>query len=87
MKTYMKPIKMIAWFAEDGAITPVSFQIIGHEQEYVTVPIDKIIVRNEEKLAGNKMLIFRCQSVINKLEKIYELKYEPNKCKWWLWKI
>lgn len=40
-----------------------------------------------EKLAGNPMLVFRCQSVINNLNKIYEIKFELKTCKWILYKI
>jgi hypothetical protein len=41
----------------------------------------------EEKLAGNKMLIFRCQSEIERELKPYEIKYELGTCKWYLWKM
>jgi len=33
------------------------------------------------------MLIFTCQSVINGLEKRYEIKYELSTCKWFLYKM
>ena len=55
MKVYMKPIKMISLSEESGIITPLRFQI-KNEQEYITISIDNIVLRNEEKLAGNRML-------------------------------
>lgn len=78
---------MIAWFAENGMLTPLRFQIIGEGNELVTIKVDKITERGEEKLAGNRMMIYRCQSEIDGMEKMYELKYEVGTCKWYLYKI
>ncbi|MCX7921545.1 MAG: hypothetical protein N3B21_05950 [Clostridia bacterium] len=87
MKVLMKPIKMIAWFEETGKLTPVRYQMTNEAKENTTVNIDKIILREEEKLAGNRMYIYRCQSNIEGIEKVYELKYEVSTCKWFLYKI
>jgi hypothetical protein len=87
MKVYMKQIKMIAWFAENGILTPLKFQIKGEGNELVTIKVDNITERGEEKLAGNRMMIYRCQSEIDGLEKMYELKYEVGTCKWFLYKM
>ena len=86
MKVYMKPIKMISLSEESGIITPLRFQI-KNEQEYITISIDNIVLRNEEKLAGNRMFIYRCQSDIEGALKVYELKYELATCKWFLYKM
>lgn len=87
MKVYMRQIKMIAWFAENGILTPLKFQIKGDGSESMTIKVDNITERNEEKLAGNKMMIYRCQSEIEGIEKQYELKYEVSTCKWYLYKM
>lgn len=54
---------------------------------YKVIKVDQVIFAQEEKLAGNRMIIYRCKSKINNLEKIYELKYEIDTCKWFLYKI
>lgn len=87
MKVYMKPVKMISVSEEDGFVTPIKFQMKNEEKEYITVKIDSIVLREEEKLAGNRMLIFRCQSNFSGLVKVFELKYELNSMKWYLYKI
>jgi len=87
MKILMKPIKMIVWFNEDGTPNPVRFNIRMDDESSVTIRIDRVIKKHEEKLAGNRMLVFTCQSVINNMERIYELKYELNSCKWYLYKM
>lgn len=86
MKVYMKPIKMIASFMDNGLLTPIKFKM-EVDTEPKTIRVDKITERSEEKLAGNRMMIFRCQSEISGVIKIYELKYEIVKCKWYLYKM
>ena len=51
------------------------------------VKIDKIIVKETEKLAGNIMIVFKCQSLIDNVIKLFELRYEISTCKWILYKI
>ncbi len=87
MKVLMKPIKMIAWFEENGKLMPIRYQLENSESEKISVNVDKVLLMQEEKLAGNKMFIYKCQSVLNGLERIYELKYELYTCKWFLYKM
>lgn len=87
MKVLMKPIEMIAWFKKDGLPTPMKFKMMDEENCDIAVKVDKILVREEEKLAGNRMLVYKCQSMMNDVERLYELKYEINTCKWFLYKI
>ncbi len=87
MKVLMKPIDMIAWFTKDGVPNPLKYRIQGEGKENITVSVERIITREEEKLAGNRMFVFKCQSLIEGIEKPFELKYELNTCKWYLYKI
>lgn len=87
MKVYMKPVKMIAWFTENGVLTPVRYQMLDENKENITINIDRVMQREEEKLAGNRMMIFKCQSMIDGMERLYELKYELGSCKWYLFKM
>ena len=70
MKVLMKPIEMIALFSADKP-RPIKFKIDDN-----VVKVEQIISLSEEKLAGNRMIIYRCQSEINGLLKQFELKYE-----------
>lgn len=87
MKILMKSVKMIACFEENGKLTPFRYQVRNAQKENITITVDRVIIREEEKLAGNRMYIYRCQSVINGVEKVYELKYEIGTCKWYLYKM
>ena len=86
MKILMQPIEMIAWFTREGVPHPIKYRLRQNE-ENITVRVDRVMIRSEEKLAGNRMLLYRCQSVINGIEKVYELKYELGTCKWFLYKM
>lgn len=85
MKVYAKPIEMVAWFDKDG-IHPARFRIEGKDGS-VVVKIDKVIKKDLEKLAGNHMLVFTCESEINGQLRPYEIKYEISTMKWMLFKI
>lgn len=87
MKIVARPIQMVAWFKEDGTPNPVRFKIVNSDETYNVIIINKILACQKEKLAGNNMLVFRCQSVINRIERTFEIKYELSTCKWVLWKI
>jgi len=81
MKTKMTPVEVLAWF-ENGKPHPLRFKFDGE-----TIKIDQVLSVTEEKLAGNKMLYFRCQSEIDGVLKPFEIKFEVNTCKWFLWKM
>jgi hypothetical protein len=49
-------------------------------------PIEVLSV-TEEKLAGNRMLCFRCQSEISGELRPFEIKFEWGTCKWFLYKM
>jgi len=87
MKVLMRSVDMICCTSKDGVITPIKFRIADEEKEYKIIRIDKILSRDEEKLAGNRMLVFKVQSVINNSEWRFEMKYEFSTCKWFLYKI
>jgi len=83
----MKPIESIAWFTREGIPHPIKYRIITEDKTFQTVKVARIICRTEEKIAGNRMFIYRCEGEINGLLKIFELKYEINTCKWYVYKI
>lgn len=86
MKVVCKPIDMIAWFEGNGKVHPIKFRLKeGDENRVIT--IERIRCVKIEKLAGNQMYVFECESTIDGILKIYEIKYEMVSCKWILFKI
>ena len=86
VRILMQPIEMIAWFTLEGTPNPIRYKMPSDDASNIVVKVDRVVTRSEEKLAGNRMFIFRCQSEINGLLKLFELKYELNTCKWYLYK-
>jgi hypothetical protein len=82
-----KEIDMLAKFNQEGIPTPIKFRITGKNGEDVAIRVDQVLNRHLEKLAGNKMLVFKCQSVINGKEVNYDLKYGLDTMKWMMFKI
>ena len=87
MKIIAKSVEMVSWTDINGNINPIRFRIANKDESISVVKIDKVITNNKERLAGNDMLVYHCQSVINKVDRQYELKFELSSCKWILWKI
>lgn len=87
MKVVAKPIDVVAWFTKDGIPHPVKFRIEKNDSSYTVIKIDRILYSEKEKLAGNHMILFKCQSAINGIQKVFEIKYELSTMKWILFKI
>lgn len=82
MKVLMKPIEMIAWFTQEGVPKPIRYRLDGN-----VIKVEKVTSKSEEKLAGNRMIVYRCQSVINGELRLFELKYELQTGKWYLFRM
>lgn len=78
MKILNKQIKVMAIFYTDGKIQPIRFRL----DEQVVV-VEKVIKTYEEKLVGNKRIVFVC---LHNEKDIYELKYEIDSNLWFLFK-
>lgn len=84
MKVVAKPIQMIAWFNKDGSINPIRFKI--EEDGDKVIKVDRVLKTERERLAGNIMEKFICSSIIDGIERLYEIKYDSNTYKWILFK-
>jgi len=80
VKVIAKPIEMVSWTDTSGKINPVRFRIANKDESISEIKIDKVISVENEKLAGNFMRVYTCQSVIKGAERIFELKYELSSC-------
>lgn len=82
MRTYARPIDVIADFKENGEINPIKFRVARKDGSQAVVNIDKIIDRKFEKIAGVKTILFKCIAS----EKPCELKFWQENCKWQLFR-
>ena len=87
MKVLALPIEMVSYTDNKGSIRPIRFRMQINDEPMQVIKIDKVIVKTTEKLAGNIMIVFKCQSLIGNAIKLFEIKYELASCKWILFKI
>lgn len=87
MKVVAKQIEMVSYTKINGEIQPIRFRMQLEDELVKVIKIDKVITKENEKLAGNNMIIFKCQSVIDDVERLFEIKYELATCKWMLFKM
>lgn len=88
MKIVAKPIKTMVVFEYDNQIPiPCKFKLKEDSGEEIMVTVNRRLGHKKSKTAGVESIIYECQSVIDGVEKRYELKYIINKCQWQLYKI
>lgn len=87
MKVLMKSVDMICFNSSEGVITPIKFRYREEGQEPKVIRIDRIIDKKEEKIAGNRMLVYTLLTTVDGIERIFEMKYEIQTFKWYLYKI
>ena len=88
MKRVMREIDVIAWFDKEGNITPLKFKLPSEgESEALTIKVDHVVHKTKERFAGNKMIVFECQTLIEDSLRRYQIKYEVETQKWFLYKI
>lgn len=80
MKIINENIKVLAAFKTDGSILPLRFK----REDQKTIQIDKVIKIHDEMLAGNHRIVFTC---LQNEKDIYEIKYEVDSQKWYLFKL
>lgn len=87
MKVLAKYIEVISYTDLKGDIRPLRFRIAAEDESVSVIKVDRVLGKELEKLAGNLMYVFKCQGIINNTQKLFELKYELNTCKWMIFKI
>lgn len=87
MKVLAKPIEVISYTNGNGELRPLRLRIQLEDKTLKVIKVDKVITKDIEKLAGNNMIVFKCQSLIDNMEILFEIKYELNTCRWILFKM
>ena len=77
---------MISCHYADGTIKPLKFKI-QDEDAIKTIKIDRVIDTVKERALGKYLLRFVCLSIIDGIEKRYELRFFPDTIQWSLYKM
>lgn len=87
MKTLAQSIEMISWTEKDGKIHPIKFKITDESEKTQIIKIIRIQKSEWQKIAGNRMVTFTCEIILNHQLRLCELHYEVDSCKWILFKM
>lgn len=95
MKIIAIPIDVVASFSGSKPPVPRKFRWDGPASAGaapgggggLVVPVDRILSVEPRKTAGIPSYVYLCQSVMDGVEKRYELKYIVPECRWELYKI
>jgi len=75
---------MIAHFPLEGLPRPMRFRIMGEEGEYVSIDIERVLTKAEERIGKDRWIIYKCECVVNGQKRLAEFKYEHATCRWLL---
>lgn len=87
MKILAEPIDAVVKFTGKEKPIPFKFRYIDERGRQLTVRVDKILMCRESRTAGVRAFVYRCQSFIFGVERLYELKYLVQDCRWELYKM
>ncbi len=87
MKIVGDEIDVIVKFKKANKPVPLKFSIQEAGEMPRIIKVEKVLYTSEEKLAGIRSYVYRCQSTIDGEEKLFELKYYIQDCRWVLYKI
>lgn len=86
MKLVNQEIDMISWTSKEGIVTPVRFRI-QEKDESIVIKVGRILHMEQISFGGTPTLQYRCSSMINGIEKVFELSCNCGNQKWLLTKI
>lgn len=92
MKIVACPIKVLALFDsvtdDEGNRNPIPYQFRIKEEsgEEILIKVEKRFPPKKSKVGGVESIIYPCQSIIDGVEKRYELKYLVARRTWQLYK-
>ena len=89
MKIVARPVDMIAVFYASDSKTPAPrrFRYSEPDGERMEINVDQVISIESRRFAGIDTIVYKCQSEIAGILRLYELKYIIGEYRWELYKI
>ena len=82
-----KPIEVIALFDFEGNAVPIRFRYEDESHGLCVIKVDRVIKKDKDKFAGNAMIKYTCETCDDGAAKLFELRYEIDSLKWYLYKM
>ncbi len=87
MELINKKIDVIAFTGCKGEIKPMRFRIHADYGQNVVIAIDKVISSGSLGNYKNPVLDFTCESIIDGVKRLYELRFIVNEVVWYLYRM
>ena len=87
MKAVRKTVDMIAVFHRGEPPEPIKFRYERDDGREYEIRIDKVVDLRAETYGSAKNYIYRCQSLMGRRERVYEIRYLGGEARWELYKI
>lgn len=81
------PIQLISSCSTLGNFTPLKFRFEDNAHNLITINISDILSTRERKFNGVHDLIYTCQSNTSEVTQLFELKYNVNTHKWFMFRM
>lgn len=78
-------MEVVAVFDMHGKPTPLRVRLSSENEENIVLKIDKIIKIDTDRTAGNIMLKYYCETLLNGISVPFELRYEAATFCWFIY--
>ena len=86
MKLLRQPIDMIAVFHKNEPPEPYRFRYTKNGRDYM-IKVDKVLDISLDHYGNARDYTYRCQSIIGRRERVFELRFIGSSVTWELYKI
>jgi hypothetical protein len=80
-----RSVDMLATFFSNGKPEPHRFRLTNEDGSEIVIKVERILQRDQNNCAGNRMLCYKCETNQNEMSIPIELRYELETCKWYLY--
>ena len=87
MKVLARFIDTIVVFRGENRPLPYKFRYKDDKGQSRELYVGKILLVEEQKVAGTRSFIYECQSEMDGEDRRYQLRYIVPECRWMLYKI
>ena len=87
MKRIQRDIDVLATFRVGEPPEPHRFRVKDRNEQVHVLKIGKILDITKEKFLGYDIWTYKCQGIIGRQERVYEMQFNVQKAQWQLVKI
>lgn len=87
MEVKLNPIEIIVDFKKDGNLCPIRFRVMDDEAHYQVIHVRGVKRKWKTKVGREIFSFYSCKGIINNMDVEFELKFEPDRGQWTLYRM